>query len=79
MAKATSEIDDPAMSKVRALWERKQAAGWTQQRLGLSMGYPEHSARKSVSQFLRSRDPQISMLRRFAKAVGVTVASLTRE
>lgn len=66
------------MAKVRELWEKKQADGWTQQRLGEAMGYPEESARKSVSQFLKSRDPQISMLRRFSKAVGVNVATILR-
>lgn len=75
----TSKTDDPAMARVRQLWVKKQAEGWTQQKLGLSMGYPEESARKSVSQFLRSRDPQVSMLRRFAKAVGVKVGTLVRD
>jgi transcriptional regulator with XRE-family HTH domain len=79
MAKENEKADDPAMAKVRALWERKQAEGWTQQKLGLSMGYPEESARKSVSQFFKGHDPQISMLRKFAKAVGVAVSTLVRE
>ena len=70
------DSDEPAMARVRELWERKRAEGWTQQRLGEAMGYPEESARKSVSQFLKSRDPQVSMLRRFAKAVGVAVTRL---
>ena len=78
MAKTTTTADDPAMARVRELWERKQEAGWSQQKLGEAMGYPVEHARKSVSQFLRSRDPQISMLRRFAKAVGVTMAALVR-
>jgi hypothetical protein len=43
------------------------------------MGYPEMSARKSVSQFLKSKDPAISMLRRFAKAAGVPLAKLQGE
>jgi len=79
MPKKPEQDDEPAMARVRELWERKQAEGWTQQRLGEAMGYPEESARKSVSQFLKSRDPQVSMLRRFAKAVGVTVVALVRE
>lgn len=77
MGKAV-KTDDAAMARVRELWERKQADGWTQQKLGELMGYPVESARKSVSQFLRSGDPQISMLRRFAKAVGVAVSTLAR-
>jgi transcriptional regulator with XRE-family HTH domain len=71
--------DDPAMAKVRTLWEAKQAEGWTQQRLGEAMNYPTVSARKSVSQFLKSRDPHISVLRRFAKALGISIATLVRE
>ena len=70
---------DVAMDRVRELWERKQADGWTQQKLGELMGYPEESARKSVSQFLQTTDPQISTLRRFAKAAGVALSTLVRE
>ena len=77
--KSKNTDDDPAMTKVRQLWEEKRAAGWTQQRLGEAMGYGEETARKSVSQFLKSRDPQISMLRRFAGAFGISVATLVRE
>jgi hypothetical protein len=40
------------------------------------MGYRPESARQAVSQFLKSGDPQVSMLRRFAKAMGVKVESL---
>jgi hypothetical protein len=43
----------------------------------LKMGYPEESARKSVWQFLnKTADPRLSMLRRFAKAMGVDVREL---
>jgi transcriptional regulator with XRE-family HTH domain len=77
MAKKSTK-DDPAMARVRELWEAKQKEGWTQQRLGEAMGYPAESARKSVSQFLKSNDPHVSMLRRFAKAVDVAISSLVR-
>jgi hypothetical protein len=43
------------------------------------MGYAAPSARKSASQFLRSHDPSISVLRRFAKAAGVPLGQLVRE
>lgn len=43
------------------------------------MGYKGDTARKSVNQFLKSRDPQISMLRRFAEAVGVALSTIVRE
>ena len=75
---ARTTTDDPAMAKVREHWDKLQAAGWTQQRLGEAMGYGGESARKSVSQFLKSRDPQISMLRRFARATGVKLTVLVR-
>lgn len=61
------------MRKVRKLYE---ASGLTQQELGEKMGYAPTSARQAVSQFLKSGDPQVSMLRRFAKAIGVKVDTL---
>jgi transcriptional regulator with XRE-family HTH domain len=67
------KTEDPAMRKVRKLFEQ---SGLTQQVLGEKMGYSAASARQAVSQFLKSGDPQISMLRRFAKAMGVKVESL---
>jgi transcriptional regulator with XRE-family HTH domain len=68
-------IDDPAMQAVR---ERFEKSGLTQQELGERMGYAPASARQAVSQFLKSGDPQISMLRRFAKAIGISVKSLVQ-
>ena len=45
--------------------------------LGLKIGYPEGTARKSAWQFVRqTTDPRVSMLRRFAKAVGVNLKDL---
>jgi transcriptional regulator with XRE-family HTH domain len=61
------------MPKVRALVKK---AGLTQQEVGESMGYPEKSARKSVSQFLGCSNPTISVLVRFAKAMDVKVEDL---
>lgn len=67
------------MARVRAIWQEKLADGWTQQDLGELMGYPEKSARKSVSQFFKSHDPHVGMLRKFAKAVGIPVVDLFRD
>ena len=64
---------DPVMAKVRRLIEE---SGLTQQKLGERMGYAPESARQSVSQFLKSGDPQIGTLRRFAKAMKVSLKSL---
>ena len=51
-------------------------SGLTQQVIGEQMGYHPNSARQSVSQFLRSENPTIGVLARFAKAMGVKVESL---
>jgi len=67
--------DDPVMDAVR---QRFEQSGLTLQALGDKMGYPAESSRQSVAQFLKSGDPQISMLRRFAKAVGISVATLLK-
>jgi transcriptional regulator with XRE-family HTH domain len=69
------KIEDPVMDSVR---ERFAKSGLTQQELGERMGYAPASARQAVSQFLKSGDPQISMLRRFAKALGISVRSLVQ-
>ena len=71
--------DDPAMKKVRELWEANREEGWTMQELGERMGYPVESARKSVSQFLKSHDPRVGMLRRFAKALNIDVVDLFKK
>ena len=68
-----TKVEDPVMQAVR---ERSEKTGWTQQELGERMGMWCETARQAVWQFLRSGDPQISMLRRFAKAVGISVKSL---
>lgn len=68
--------DDPAMVRIREIWEAKREGGMTMQALGELMGYEPESARKSVSQFLRSRDCHVAMVRRFAKAVGVKPSTL---
>jgi hypothetical protein len=45
--------------------------------LGLKMGYPKETARKSAWQFLnKTNDPRLSMLRKFAAAVGCSIKSL---
>lgn len=45
--------------------------------LGQKMGYPPESARKSAWQFIhKTNDPRLSMLRRFAQAVGTSLKSL---
>ena len=43
------------------------------------MGYPEETARQSAWQFMKSTDPRMSVLRRFADAMGVSVDDLGRK
>jgi len=66
---------DPVMEMVR---ERMERSGMTLQELGEKMGYSPKSARQGASQFLRSGDPQISSLRRFAEAMGISLQTLLR-
>jgi len=61
------------MVKVRALVEK---SGATQQIIGERMGYDPKSARQSVSRFLKSENPTVAMVRKFAKAMGVDVKEL---
>jgi transcriptional regulator with XRE-family HTH domain len=67
------KTEDPSMRKVRRAYKH---SGLTQQQIGEKMGYAPTTARQAVSQFLKSGDPQIGMLRRFARAVGVKLESL---
>lgn len=63
------------MEKVRNLFEK---SGKTLEDVGLAMGYAEGIARRSAWQFIKkSIDPRISMLCRFAKAMGVELKDLT--
>ncbi|HEY7310660.1 MAG TPA: hypothetical protein VH643_14955 [Gemmataceae bacterium] len=65
---------DPVMKKVRALFEKSELS---LHELGLRMDYPDRSARKSAWQFIqKTDDPRLSMLRRFAKAMGVDLKEL---
>lgn len=62
------------MQTVRARFE---ASGLSLHDLGLKMGYSPESARKSAWQFIqKTDDPRLSMLERFAKAMGVDVKEL---
>ena len=53
-------------------------SGLTLYGLGLAMGYPDETARHDAWQFLyRTPVPPAAAVRRFARAVGVPVKSLT--
>jgi transcriptional regulator with XRE-family HTH domain len=65
---------DPVMVRVRSAAE---ASGLSLQELGERMGYDKEHARRSVWQFLnKTHDPRISMLRRFASAIGTPLSEL---
>ena len=65
---------DPVMHRAQELFE---ASGLSLDQLGRDMGYDSDAARKSAWQFLnKTADPRLSMLRRFAKAVGVPLSEL---
>lgn len=68
--------DDPAMTRTRD-WIEK--SGLTLHELGVKMGYDAATARNSVWQFLKSKDPRISMLRKFADAAGIPIEELILE
>jgi hypothetical protein len=73
MAESTK---DPAMEKVATLF---MESGLSLHNLGLKMGYAPELARQSAFQFLKASDPRISMLRRFAKALGISLSRLVAE
>lgn len=67
---------DVSMEKVKAIFDE---SGMTLQALGEAMGFEPSIARQSAYQFLKSADPRISSLRRFAKAVKVRIEKLVSE
>ena len=65
---------DPAMKKAQRLFAK---SGKSLEQLGQEMGYTGDVARKAAWQFLnRTADPRLSMLRRFAKAMGIRLQDL---
>lgn len=65
---------DPIMTKVEREFVKSKL---TLDELGVKMRYPPESARKSAWQFIyTTNDPRMSMLRKFATAVGTTLKNL---
>ncbi len=65
------------MKKIVAMFE---ASGKTLDQLGQDTGYPPDVARKAAWQFLKkTSDPRLSMLKRFAKAMGISIEELVVE
>lgn len=68
---------DPIIARVRDAFT---ASGLTLDELGTKMGYETGRARKSAWQFLnKTADPRLSMVRRFAAAVGIPLSELIVE
>lgn len=68
---------DKVMAAVRTRFEKSKL---TLDELGAKMGYPKDSARKSAWQFIhKTNDPRLSMLRKFAEAIGVKVSALLKD
>ena len=68
--------EDSSMPTVKILFKK---SGMTLHSLGIAMGYDEGKARQAAFQFMKSGDPRISMLRRFAKAMSVPLDELLVE
>jgi len=65
-----------AMERARLIFDK---SGLSLDALGQRMGYSGDVARKSAWQFLhKTTDPRLSMLKRFAEAMNVSVADLVR-
>jgi transcriptional regulator with XRE-family HTH domain len=68
---------DPLMKRARVLFEGSKL---TLDQLGVKMGYKEGMARVSAWQFLnKTNDPRLSMLRKFAEAIGISLRELVEE
>lgn len=68
------QILESVMKKARAAFER---SGISLDELGRKMGADEKTARQTAWQFLnKTADPRLSMLCRFAEALGVEVKDL---
>jgi transcriptional regulator with XRE-family HTH domain len=65
------------MEAVRARFEKSKL---TLEELGTKMGYPPATARMSAWQFInKTNDPRLSMLRKFAAAIGIKLSALTKD
>lgn len=68
------DLPDEVMLRVRDLFAQ---SGQTLDGLGRRMGYSGATARKAAWQFIRrTNDPRMSMLRKFAQAIGIPIAEL---
>lgn len=59
--------------------ELYRKSGLTLHELGRRMGYPETSAKQSAYQFLRTSDPHLSTVQKFAKAMDMPILVLIQK
>lgn len=72
-----AEQPDSVMPRARAAFERSELS---LEELGRRMGYDGATARQAAWQFLnKTRDPRLSMLAKFARAVGVSLKDLVAD
>ncbi len=65
-----------AMDRAKLLFDK---SGLSLDELGQRMGYSGDTARKAAWQFLnKTSDPRLSMLRRFAEALNVSLVDLVK-
>ncbi len=68
------EKSEAVMQKVKSLFDN---SGLSLEELGQQMGYEEGTARRAAWQFLnKTSDPRLSMLQRFAAALGVELKDI---
>jgi len=63
-------------SVMKRVLEIIRNSNMTQEEIGIAMGYGIVSAKQSVNQFMRTRDPRVSVLRRFCTAMNVSMQDI---
>ena len=63
------------MAEIQAVFDKSEMS---MQELGEAMGYAPSTARQAVSQFLKSNDPRISMVLKFAHATGKKITDFLK-
>ena len=76
LSNMADKTEDTSMGIIR---DRFKTSGLSLHALGVAMGYDALTARQSAFQFMKSGDPRISMLRRFAKAMEMPLEELLAE
>jgi lambda repressor-like predicted transcriptional regulator len=74
--KPKKKIDGEAiMAEIKAVFDK---SGMSMQALGEKMGYESTTARQAVSQFMKSKDPRMTMVLKFADATGKKITDFLK-